>query len=299
MRPWWWAASLVLMAACSGAQDDPGGFRVVFEDQDAGRIGVCGMSGNKYEYITPDSLYAFGPVTDSTRTTVYFLARRRTLPDGPTAVLAVDVRGGGLRQITDLPLSVLDVQVTPDAAMLVFLGKYPDQDHVRAYQMRVGESGFQAVTPADKSVYDPAMAPGGLNFVWHDGSQSDTLFVSSLQEYLTLPIFVFPYTQVSIRWPDGRAFAAVCGPERRGLCYMLLQTPEGVEARSETVLIPESDGTAISQPAFHPDGVRILYVQTDATGDERSQLRIINRNSLENTRIPTDCAHPAHPAWVR
>lgn len=286
------------LCACARVQDDPAGFRVVFEDQDAGRLAVCSLSGREFQYITPDSLFAFGPVTDSTRAAVYFLARPRSAPDALVSVYVVDVHGNSLRQVTDVPFSVLDVQITPDAATLVFLGKYPDQENVRAYQMRVGESGFHAVTPATKSVHDPAMAPGGLNFVWNDGTQSDTLYVSSLQEYLTLPIYVFPYTQVSLSWPDGRSFAAVGGSHRSALCYMLLQKPNGAEVREESVLVPEKAGISISQPAFHPDGQRILYVQTEQAGKKPSQLRVIDRNSLEVTRIPTSCEHPAHPAWV-
>lgn len=291
--------ALCAVMGCEPAKDDPAGLRVAFEDQDKGRIAVCGLSGSGLLYITPDSLVASGPVTDSTRRTVYFLARSRSAPEGLTAVFSVDVHGEGLRQITDLPISVLDVQITPDATTLVFLGKYPDQEHVRAYQLRVGESGFHAVTPAERDAHDPAMAPGGLNFVWHDACNCDTLIVSSLQQYLTLPIFKFPYTQVSLSWPEGRAFAAVCGPNRRGLCYMELLTPEGVESRKETELVPETEGVSISQPTFHPDGDRILYVHTEEDGTRLSRLRLIDRNSLKITRIPSSCDQAAHPVWVK
>jgi Tol biopolymer transport system component len=291
--------SLAALAACSPAHDDPEGFRVAFENRDLGRIAVCGASGRGLAYITPDSLIASRPVTDSTRRTVYFLGRPRSFPESLTQVYAMGSDGSALRQVAELPLSPLDLQVTPDGSTLVFLGKYPDQEHVRAYQLRVGEAGFHAVTPADRSAHDPAMAPGGLNFVWHDGTRSDTLFVSSLQQFLTLPIFVFPYTQVALSWPDGRAFAAICGPQRTGLCYMLLQSEDGREVRTETVLIPEQDQGSISDPIFHPDGLRILHVQTAAGPEGRSQLQVINRNSLKITRIPTDCAHPVHPLWVR
>jgi len=287
------------LSACAQVADDPAGLRVVFEDQDAGRLAVCGLSGRDLQYITPDSLISSGPATDSSRRTVYFMAKPRSQPEALQAVYAVDVEGAGLRQVAEIPLSVQDFQITPDGATLLFVGRYPDQEHTRAYQMRVGESGFQAVTPETKSVCDPAMAPGGLNFVWNDGSHSDTLFVSSLQYYLTLPIFAFPYTQVSIAWPDGRAFAAVCGPRRRGLCYMQLATPEGAEARKETVLIPETPEVAISQPAFHPDGVRILFVEAEEGGTRSSRICVIDRNSLKISRIPLDCEHPVHPAWVR
>jgi hypothetical protein len=299
MNRWLMAAPAFLLLSCSQSTPDPAGFRVVFEDQEAGRLAVCGLEGGSPQYITPDSLLSSGPVTDSTRATVYFMAHPRSQPDALQAVYAVDTRGTELRQVAEMPLSVQDIQITPDGSLLLFLGKYPDQEHVRAYLMRVGESGFQAVTPDNKSAHDPAMAPGGLNFVWHDGSHSDTLFVSSLQHYLTLPIFVFPYTQVSISWPDGRAFAAVCGPHRRGLCYNMLQSPEGQEVRKETVLIPEEEGVEISQPAFHPDGLRIIYVRSEIPDGGASRLCVIDRNSLKITRIPVDCRRPSHPAWVR
>jgi hypothetical protein len=306
--PWLLGLPLVLGAviSCSPKSQheveqapDPAGFSVAFEDQDAGRLAVCGLDGGAPYYFTPDSLVASGPVTDSLHATVYFIAQPRSQPEALSSVYAVTLSGTDLRQVAALPLSVLDLQITPDGTRLVFLGKYPDSEHVRAYLMVVGEAGFQAVTPENKSVYDPAMAPGGLNFVWHDGRHTDTIFVSSLQQFLTLPIFVFPYTQVSLAWPLGNAFAAVCGPNRLGLCYNLLQDSTGQEVRRETVLIPEQTGVEISHPAFHPDGVRILYVETSSLEPGPSALCLIDRNSLKITRIPVDCRRPTHPVWVR
>ncbi len=297
----WIVAALTLgtLLSCSQSEPDPAGMKLVFEDQDAGRLAICGPDGGKPDYLTPDSLQARGPVTDSGRTTVYFIAKSRSQPEALAAAFSIHVDGTGLRQLAHLPLSVLDLQITPNGSMLLFLGKYPDQEYVRAYRLSVGDSAFQAVTPDTKSVHDPAMAPGGLNFVWHDGSQSDTLFVSSLQSFLTLPIFPFAYTQVSLSWPHGQSFAAVCGPNRHGLCFNLLQDDKGEEVRRESVLIPESEGLEISQPAFHPDGVRILYVETESADPRPSRLCVIDRNSLKITRIPLECRRPAHPAWVR
>jgi hypothetical protein len=294
-----WCLALLVLSGCSRPADDPAGFGVAFEDQDAGRLAVCGLSGRGFHYITPDTLVASSPVTDSTHGTLYFLATRRADTAAFKAIYAVTAKGDSLRKLSDLPLSVLDLQVTPDASRVVFLGRYADSENVHAYLMRLGETGFQAVTPAQKSVHDPAMAPGGLNFVWQDGTQSDTLFVSSLQETLTLPIFKFPYTQVSLRWPDGRAFAAIGGAHRRGLYHMLLQKPDGEQVRMETELIPEQEGILLSDPVFHPDGDRILYVQTSSDGDKEAELRVIDRNSLKITRLPVDCTHPTHPVWCR
>ena len=289
----------MLQACTPKPAPDPAGLKVVFEDQDAKRLAICGLEGGEPQYFTPDTLESWGPVTDSTRSVVYFIARPKSQPDALAAAFAINLDGSGLRQLASVPLSILDLQITPDATRMLFLGKYPDQERVRAYLTFVGDSVFMAVTPENKSVHDPAMAPGGLNFVWNDGSHSDTLFVSSLQQLMTLPIYSFPYTQLSLSWPHGRAFAAVCGPNRRGLCYNLLNDGEGHELRKETVLIEESEGVEISQPAFHPDGDRILYVETEKGSPGASRLCVIDRNSLKITRIPVECQRPSHPAWIR
>lgn len=291
-------ASGVLLG-CSSAEPDPAGMRVAFEDQESGRIAVCGLEGGEPQFLTPESLVASGPVTDSLKTTVYFIARPRSQPEALASVYSVSVTGTDLQQMTHLPLSVLDLQITPDGTRILFLGKYPDQENVRGYMLTVGDSGFSAVTPERMSVHDPAMAPGGLNFVWNNGGLGDTLFVSSLQSFLTLPIYPFAYSQVALSWPAGRSFAAVCGPNRHGLCFNLLQDDAGNEVRTESVLIPEKEGVEISQPTFHPDGVRILYVERESDSPERSRLSLIDRNSLKITRIPVECERPAHPVWVR
>ena len=293
-----WLIMAGLVAGCAQVPDDPEGYRIAFEDPQAQRIAVIQESGKGFEYITPDSLTAFGPVSDSSWTSVYFIGRSRRLEEGLHAIYAVEVDGTYLRKITDLPLSPMDLQVTPDGGILIFVGRYPDEENPRVYQMSIGESGFHAVTPASRSAMDPFMAPGGLNFIWHDGKHNDTLLVSSLQQILTLPIYEFPYTQVSIR-PDGMAFAAICGEDRRGLCFMALKSPDGQDARDETVLVPETDGVSLSHPIFHPDGVRIAYVRTELSVPPRSSIRVIDRNSLEIKEIPTDLTTPTHPVWVR
>ena len=292
----WTAATLV--TACTGVDQEGDVWRLAFEDTQSDRIAVCRLDGGGLKYITPDSLTAFGPVTDSTHRTVYFIGRSIVTPVGLFAIYAIEVDGTYLRKLTDLPLSPQDLQITPNGGTLVFTGKYPDQEFVRCYQMRIGESGFHAVTPAVRNVLDPSMAPGGLNFVWHDGSRDDTLLASSLDQILTMPIYEFPYTQVSIR-PDGLAFAAVCGDDRRGLCHMALQDSLRQLNRTETILVPETDGIAIRQPIFHPDGVRIAYVRQTLGDPLTSTVHLIDRNSLEITKIPIDLKAPAHPTWVR
>jgi len=287
-----------LASACTGSKQDSDPWRLAFEDRGSQRIAVCRQDGSNLDYLTPDSLTAFGPVTDSSLETVYFIGRSKATPDGLCAIYAIEIDGTYLRKLTDLPLSPLDLQVTPNGGVLVFTGKYPDQENVRAYKMRIGESGFHAVTPATRTVFDPSMAPGGLNFVWHDGSLVDTLLVSTLDQILTLPIYEFAYTQVSIR-PDGLAFAAVCGEERRGLCHMELQDSLKQLVRTETVLVGETEGIAVAQPVFHPEGVRIAYVRSVLGGSPSSEIHVIDRNSLENTRIPIKLQAPAHPVWVR
>lgn len=292
-------ATCATLLACSENAPDVAGMRLAYEDGDAGRIGVCDLEGGDPDYITPDSLIASCPVTDSLRNKVYFIARRRSQPDALASIYSVSIAGTDLRQVSELPISPLELQITPDGTKLLFVGRYPDEKNARGYQMMVGESGFNAVTPANRSVQDIAMAPGGLNFVWNDGTHGDTLLVSSLQQFLTLGIFPFPYTQVSLRWPDGRAFAAVCGPHRQGLCYNLIQdSTTGEEVRKETILVEEKDGVAISQPAFHPASFVIAYVETETSDDESSQLCLFDRNSLKITRIPLNCDHPRHPVWV-
>ena len=284
-------ARFAMLWGCSGQPADDG-WRVALEDPDAGRIAICRVDGGDFAYITPDSIVAEGPVTDSTHRTVYFLGYPRGDSAVTNAIYAVSTDGTGLRRVAELPFRALDLQVTPDTTSLVFTGSYPDEERPRAYQMVVGQPGFRAVTPANRPAFDPSMAPGGLNFVWQDSTLGDTLYVSSLQQILTLPIYTFPYTQVTIS-PDGMAFVAVCGDGRRGLCYEQLQTKE------KRVLVAERSTEAVTHPIFHPDGVRVAFVETLPESPTRSSIRVIDINSLENKEIPLDLERPTHPAWVR
>jgi hypothetical protein len=283
---------LGLALGCAGEPQDLGGWRVAFEDSGRGRIGVCDLAGKGLNYITPDSLWATGPVSDTLGSTVYFVTGRPEDSLVPNAIYAVETDGSYLRKLTDLPFRALDIQVTPDGGKIVFVGRYADQEFTRAYEFVVGSEGFRAVSMAGRPAYDPGMAPGGLNFVWHDSTMIDTIFVSSLQQVLTLPIFPFPYTQTAIS-PDGEAFAAVCGENRRGLCFNKLRQ------KAERVLVPEADDGAISHPIWHPDGERVAFVFTE-TGDEVApEIRLVDINSLEVNKIPIDAKSPTHPAWVR
>jgi hypothetical protein len=287
------ALALATLTACSAeAPTYIDGWRVAFEDPETGRIAVCGINGEGFEYITPDSLWAAGPVSDSTGKTVYFFGQPRDREQSANALFAVEVDGSYLRKITDLPLRALDIQVTPDGGKIVFTGRYPDQELPRAYEFVVGVDGFRAVSPANRGAYDPGMAPGGLNFVHHDSSFSDTLQVSSLQQILTIPIAPFPYTQTTIR-PDGNVFVSVCGENRRGLCSMALKT------REERILVAESDEGAVSHPVFNWNGDLVVFVYTEAGPKAPTSIRIISLNSMEIIEIPLTLKTVTHPAWVR
>lgn len=297
-RLWIGAALVMLLSGCTSEPDTPAGWRVAFEDLKTGRIGACYLDGSHFKYLTPDSLWASQPVADSAGQTVYFCSSRKDERDLPNALYAVETDGTYLRKITDLPFRAIDLQVTRDGGRLVFVGSYPDQEYPRAFQLVIGEDGFTAVTDTRRAAYDICVSPGGMNFVYHDSTLSDTLYVSELYQNLTLPIMPFPYTQVSIS-PNGFEFAAVCGPRRRGLCHLLLKDSEGKATRDERVLVPESPDKSISHPIFNLDGRRVCYVETSNRDDSSSVIKVIDVNSLVVNEIDTGKRRVSHPAWVR
>lgn len=292
------AGFVMLQSGCVADAEKPTGWRVAFEDLNAGRIGACYLDGSNFEYLTPDSLWASQPVSDSSGQTVYFCSSRRDERHLPNALYAVETDGSYLRKITDLPFRAIDLQVTLDGGRLVFVGSYPDQKYPRAFQLVIGEEGFSAVTSTGRAAYDISMAPGGMNFVYHDSTLSDTLYVSELYQKLTLPIAPFPYTQLSIS-PNGLEFAAVCGPQRRGLCHLLLKDSLGNSVRDERVLVAESPDKWISHPIFHRDGKRVCYVEASSADDSSSTLKVIDLNSLVVNEIDVAGRRVSHPVWIR
>lgn len=280
-----------LFLACSPSVT-PGEWRLAFADLDRGRIGICRLDGSMFRYITPDSLFAQHPSADSTGHIVIFAATSPDNPDGPSALYSIQSDGSGLELLTYAPFRIYEVTAGPDGAMALFVGRYADSDMPRVYRYRKGEPGFTAVLGPERIPLDLAMPPTGANFLFHDYSGGDTMWVGNAAGGLPIPIYNLPFSQCSFS-PDGLSLVSVDRESRNTLALFDFR-----DWSVDTLVAPDSDGVTLADPAFHPAGRRACFIRREGV-DELGRVAVVDLNSLELKLLPAVVPRPARPAWVR
>jgi dipeptidyl aminopeptidase/acylaminoacyl peptidase len=282
----------LMLAACGIEQAPaPGEWQLAFADLDVQRIAVCRLNGSHVRYITPDSLVTLQPSADSTGHIIIFAATRRQAPQGASALYSIQSDGTGLELLTYAPFHISEVSAGPDGSMALFVGRYADSDMPRVYRYRRGEEGFSAVLGPERVPTDLAMAPTGANFLFHDGSAGDTMWVGNVAGGLPIPIYNFPYSQCSFA-PDGLSLVTVDRGARNTLALFDFR-----DWTADTMVAPE-DGSTVADPAVHPDGQKACFVRKSAAAGE-VRLAIADLNSHEIKILREVARRPARPVWVR
>jgi len=284
---------LASLLACSpDSAPTPGEWRLAFADLDKGRIATCRVDGSHMRYITPDSLFTQQPSADSTGHIVIFAATRSDNPQGASALYAVHSDGSELELLTYAPFHIYEVAAGPDGSMALFVGRYADSHMPRVYRYRKGEPGFTAVLGAERIPLDLAMPPTGANFLFHDDSGGDTMWVGTVAGGLPIPIYNFPFSQCSFS-PDGLSLVTV----DRG-AHNTLALFEFSDWSVDTLVAPGAAGATLADPAFHPAGGRACFVRQEVDG-ERDRVAVVDLNSLDINLLPAVVARPSRPVWVR
>jgi hypothetical protein len=282
-----------LALACSpNAGPAPGEWYLAFADTDLGRIATCRVDGSRMRYITPDSLWATQPSADSTGHIVLFAATARANPTGVSAIYAVNSDGSGLELLTPTPLHIDELVAGPDGSLAIFIGRYADSEKPRVYRFRKGEPGFVAVLEPKRLPLDLAMPPTGANFLFHDESGGDTMWVGTVAGGLPIPIYNFPFSQCSFS-PDGLSLLTIDRDARNTLALFDFR-----DWSVDTLVAPEAEGTRLADPAFHPAWGRACFIRRSAA-ESGDRIGVLDLNSLDLKILPAVVSHPARPVWVR
>jgi hypothetical protein len=280
-------------AGCSGQGSvtdlDAGGWRIAFEVVDSGRVAVCDMDGSHFEFITPDSLIAFHPATDSTGRTIYFCVTQRSV--GANAVYSVATAGSNLKKLSDLPFQPSALAVSPSGRVVVVEGHYADESLPRLYRVSTSEGRMMTLTPASIPTASPVFSPEGSTFLFNNLRSPDTVWIGFVAGSQPLPLPAVTYKQCSIA-PDGFSVAGIGGPKNTELRRYFFAT------QKDTVLVTAPHGSGeLANPVFHPGGSLICLEQVASDGSSRVAIYDVKTSRLEYVPHPKTTARK--PIWVR
>lgn len=283
---------IVLLATLFGCGRS-GGWRIAFEDVEAGRIAVCDVDGGQVELLTPDSLHAMFPAADTSGYHIFFAGYPSSSTDGPNAVYRIASDGSELQKLLDLPFRPRSLDVSGDGRFLLVGGKYADEPNERIYLSRVGESGFRAVVPGDRPAVDPSFSPIGANFVFDMNPPSDTGWIGLVDGSHPLPIYHFTLRQCTFA-PDGTALVGLCDTSGTALCRFVFKS-----LRDTVIYEAEAEGVRFSHPTYCPDSVRLCFVTEPGTEGGRYRLSVLDAKTLINKNLKRLERSARHPTWVR
>jgi dipeptidyl aminopeptidase/acylaminoacyl peptidase len=278
---------LLAMERITDPQPSPQGDRVAFvvrtTDLEGNRgrtdLWVAGIDGSGLTRLTSDPAADNNPRWAPDGKSLYFLSTR----SGSSQVWRLPAAGGEAVQVTNLPLPVASLTVSPDGRLLAFsLEVFPDCPTVACTKERLDEKGGRK---ASGQLYD-----GGVGFFRHWDTWSDArrnhLFVMpvaggepvDLTRGMNADAPSRPYggTEEFAFSPDSRMVAFTARdagreePWSTDFDVYLVPVDGSRPPRNLTDANPASD----TQPVFSPDGKTLAYLAMARPGYEADRYRI-------------------------
>jgi dipeptidyl aminopeptidase/acylaminoacyl peptidase len=281
------ARDLVTLDRISEPQPSPAGDKVAFvvrsTDLEANRgrfdLWVVGMDGSGLTRLTSDPASDNNPRWSADGRSLYFLSTR----SGSSQVWRLPAAGGDAVQVTDLPLDVANLTVSPDGSRLAFsLEVFVDCPTLACTKERLDAKGRQK---ASGQLYQ-----GDVGFyhhwdTWSDGRRNH-LFVMpagggepvDLSRGLDADIPSRPFggAEEFDFAPDGRSivFAArdAGAEEPWSTDFDLYLAP--VDGSAAPKNLTDANPAWDTQPSFSPDGKTLAYLAMARPGFEADRFRI-------------------------
>ena len=290
---------LVTMDRISGFQTSPDGERVVFVrrqtdmEADRGRtdLWLIGTGGDGLRQLTSDKAGDGSPLWAPDGTTIYFLSSR----SDSSQVWRISLEGGEAQQVTDLPLDVDNLVLSPSGNALAFtMDVFPDCETLDCTKERLAERADGKVSGR---LYDKIFVRHWDT--WKDGRRSH-LFVMPIgrgePRVLTLgadadvPSKPFGGAEEITFTADGAGLVFTmrdAGPsEPWSTNFDLYYVP--VDGSEPPLVLTEANKAWDTQPAFSPDGKTLAYLAMGRPDFEADRFRVVLMDWPEGeTRVLT------------
>jgi dipeptidyl aminopeptidase/acylaminoacyl peptidase len=277
---------MLAMDRISDPNVSPAGDRIVFgvrtTDLEANRgrsdLWMIGSDGSGLQRLTTNPAGEWNPRWSSDGRTVFFLSSR----GGSAQVWRIAIDGGEARQVTDLPLDVTSLAVSPDGSNLaVSMDVFPECGSIDCTVEKL---------EAEKNRKSSGMVYERLFIrhwdTWKDGRRSH-LFVLPVDGGDPVDVMAgmdadcptkpFGGPEEYTFSPDGKAlvFTArdVGAEEAWSTDFDLYRAP--VDGSAAPKCLTESNAAWDTQPVFSPDGSTLAYLAMARAGYESDRLRVV------------------------
>ena len=293
------AHDLWSMERVGGPQVSPDGEQVAFvlrrTDFEANRgrtdIWLVGVDGSGLRQLTRNEATDVSPLW-ARDGTVLFLSSR----SGSMQVWRIDPRGGEAEQITDLPLGVGNLVLSPDGERIAFtLEVFPDCDGIQCTADRLEEVAGRKATGR---TYDALFVRHWDS--WKDGRRS-RLFVLDLSDDEPVEVTRGLSGDVPSK-PFGGAEEITFSPSGMELVFAMREGDSSeawstdfdlyvapVDGSTPARLLTGDNSAWDTHPVFTPDGRTLAYLAMQRPGYESDRFRLVLRDwSSGEERVLTE-----------
>ncbi len=277
---------LIAMDRIADPQVAPNGSRIVFVlsslDREANRrrsdLWMVRTDGTGLRRLTTHEASDFNPRWSPDGGSVFFLSTR----SGSAQVWQLPIGPGEAQQVTDLPLGVGNLIVSPDGASLAFtLDVFPDCTTLACTRTRLDE---REAEKSSGQLYDEIFVRHWDS--WKDGTRSHP-FVMSLADGAVRDVMAGMDADSPSK-PFGGAEELTFTPDGEGLVFAARNVgrEEPWSTDFDLFFVP-ADGSAQprkittenrawdTNPVFAPDGKTLAYLAMERPGYESDRFRIV------------------------
>ena len=294
------ARDLVTMERISDPQVAPGGDEIAFVrrttdfEADKGRtdIWMVGVDGSGLRQLTKDEAGDSSPRWSADGRAVYFLSSR----SGSSQVWRVPRDGGEAEQVTDLPLDVGSLTISPDGKLLaISMEVFVDCEDLDCSVERLEERSAQKTSGV---IYKQLLFRHWDT--WADGRRSH-LFVMPVAGGMPVDVMAGMEADVPSK-PFGGVEELSFTPDGGGLVFTARNVGASEAWSTDFDLyyapadgsepprcLTEANEAWDTQPVFSPDGKTLAYLAMKRPGFEADRFRIVLRDWPEGgTRVLTE-----------
>ncbi|HVS63827.1 MAG TPA: S9 family peptidase [Thermoanaerobaculia bacterium] len=281
---------LLAMQRLSSPAVSPDGSSVAFvvrsTDLEADRGGtdlwLVGVDGENRRQLTAHEATDVEPAWSADGSHLYFLSSR----SGTMQVWRLPMAGGEPRRVTDLPLDVSNLLISPEGSRISFtMEVFPDCDTLECTTERLAQ---RDESKASGRTYDQLFVRHWD--AWKEGRRSH-LFTLELAEPSATPVPVTPGFDADIpSKPFGGSEEIAWSPDGRELVFAarIAGTTEPWSTNFDLYAVP-ADGSAPprnltaanpawdTHPVFSPDGRSLAYLAMERAGYESDRFRLMLR----------------------